>query len=89
MHEDALRAIGRTGPLLDLSGPLLDLSGSAGFDLPEHFGYMKTRLQLYDRTFLVPEARVLAVLTPDGEALHFHTLDPFHIHSFVDILLIL
>jgi hypothetical protein len=72
----SLRAIGRTGPLLDLSGPLLDLTGCAGFDLPDHFGYLKARLQLHDRTFLVPEARVLAVLTPEGDALHFHTLDP-------------
>jgi hypothetical protein len=80
--EDDTTLPGRRGPqkvslkMIGENKPLLDLSDFAGLDVPKNHNQTVARgLQLYDRVFLVPDAKALAILHGTHDKITIHKLD--------------
>jgi predicted Zn finger-like uncharacterized protein len=55
---------------------LVELGNLAGFDIPKDHNQTAARgLQLYDRVFLIPNAKALVVLNGSADRIHIHRFD--------------
>ncbi len=62
--------------MLGENKPLVDLSALAGLDVPKDHNQTAAKgLQLHDRVFLVPDAKVMAVLHATADKVTIHALD--------------